>query len=235
MKPVSLSATLAITLSLAACSNARLPSAPRIPFVHHVDVQQGNVITQEMIAQLELGMDKKKVGFLMGTPIIQDTFHRDRWDYLYTNQPGGGAVERRRITLIFKEDKLAGVEGDIKPASGSLVVDTRQDTTIDVPGEYQPGIFSKLKSKMPFTGGKDEDKQDTAKTDGKGPATTGTEKPASKTASSEEVTVPSDVKPKKKGFFKRIFGRDEDSPGAPLPTAASTTTPVDSDSQPKPQ
>ena len=128
-----------------------LPKPSKIPFVHRIDVQQGNVIDQAMVAQLRKGMDKKKVGFIMGTPIIADTFHADRWDYVYTFQPGGGQVERRQITAIFVDGNLDHLEGDVKPAMGRLEVDTRQDTTIDVPEYVRKNFMTRLADKMPFT------------------------------------------------------------------------------------
>ena len=128
---------------------ADLPSFGDLPFVHRIDVQQGNVVTQEMIAQLVPGMDKKKVNFVMGSPIILDTFHSNRWDYLYVNQPGHGQAERRRVTLYFTADKLARIEGNIKPAAGKLVVDTRQDTTVEVPGVYRSGIVARTQQRAP--------------------------------------------------------------------------------------
>jgi len=141
---------------------ADLPSISSLPFVHKIDIQQGNVVTQEMIAQLKPGMEKKKVNFIMGSPIILDAFHSNRWDYLYTMQEGGGRVARRRVTIYFEGDNLARIEGDIKPAAGKLVVDTRQDTTVEVPGVHHPGLIAKIKDTIPFVGEdkphEDEDK-----------------------------------------------------------------------------
>jgi outer membrane protein assembly factor BamE len=83
--------------------------------VYKVDIQQGNVVTQEMIAQLELFMPSKKVRFIMGTPLIVDVFHQQRWDYLYSWQPGRGERVQRHIALFFDEkDRLIQVTGDIK-------------------------------------------------------------------------------------------------------------------------
>ena len=71
--------TLAV---LAGCATPKqLTESGRWSIGYRVDVQQGNVITQEMLAQLQPGMDKKKVGLIMGAPVIKDTFHKDRWDY----------------------------------------------------------------------------------------------------------------------------------------------------------
>lgn len=152
-------------LLLAACANTELPhpaDLPHIsdlPFVHKIDIQQGNVITQEMMAQLQPGMDKKKVNFIMGSPIILDTFHSNRWDYVYTFQPGGGRVERRHVTLYFKDDKLDHATGDIKPAVGRLVVDMRQDKTVDVPLAPEQGLVAKIKNSLPLVGAKKPAKQ----------------------------------------------------------------------------
>lgn len=158
MKSFGFLSTLACGVFLQGCANTELPRPPDLPsfgdlpFVHKIDIQQGNVITQEMIAQLQYGMDKKKVNFVMGSPIIQDTFHANRWDYLYTINRNGGKTKRRRITLYFEEDHLVRVEGDVKPAAGRLVVDTRQDMTVDVPEAPPDGLIDKLKNTIPFVG-----------------------------------------------------------------------------------
>lgn len=129
-----------------------LPSLGDMPFVHKIDIQQGNVVTQDMIAQLQLGMDKKKVNFVMGSPVIQDTFHGDRWDYLYMSSIGGERARRRRITLYFNEGLLDRVEGDITPATGRLIVDTRQDSTVEVPDAQKAGLIAKITDSIPFVG-----------------------------------------------------------------------------------
>jgi len=83
--------------------------------VYKVDVQQGNLVTQGMLDQLELNMPVRKVRFIMGSPLMIDTFHQERWDYIYSVQPGGGERQQRKITLFFDEKKLLKrVEGDVK-------------------------------------------------------------------------------------------------------------------------
>ena len=134
----------------------RLPSVADLPFIHKIDVQQGNVITQEMVGQLRKGMEKKKVQYVMGTPIILDTFNNSRWDYIYTFQHRGSEVERRRITLVFADDKLERVDGNVTPAAGEIEVVLHQDTTIDVPRGGRRGVIARLKSTIPFTGDKDD-------------------------------------------------------------------------------
>jgi outer membrane protein assembly factor BamE len=83
--------------------------------VYKIDVQQGNLVTQEMLDQLELNLPVRKVRFIMGSPLMIDTFHQERWDYIYSVQPGGGERQQRKITLFFDENKLLKrVEGDVK-------------------------------------------------------------------------------------------------------------------------
>ncbi len=161
--------TLALGLIICGCSESVLPniSRPSIPFVYKIDIQQGNVVTQQQVAQLRLGMDKKKVRFVMGTPIIQDTFHADRWDYIYTFHEGGESVdERRLITAVFNEDgNLTKLEGNITPALGRLEVDRHQDTSVEVPEWEKRGVINRLKSVMPFTGDDEPKLADDKKTE----------------------------------------------------------------------
>ena len=84
------------------------------PLVYRIDIQQGNVVDQSMINKLEVGMDKKQVRFIMGTPLLIDPFHDERWDYIYTYQEGARVRQKRHITLYFDDEKLAYIKGDIK-------------------------------------------------------------------------------------------------------------------------
>jgi len=83
---------------------------------YKVDVQQGNYITQDMVAKLKPGMTRSQVRFILGTPLIADPFHADRWDYMYQFQKRGRLTESRHITVVFDQDKLARIEGDVVPA-----------------------------------------------------------------------------------------------------------------------
>ena len=85
---------------------------------YKIDIQQGNVVTQEMVAKLKPGMTRSQVRFILGTPLVTDAFHGDRWDYVYRYQKAGKLVEERRLTLFFEKDLLKHVEGDVVPASG---------------------------------------------------------------------------------------------------------------------
>ena len=89
-------------------------SAPALkPF--KMDIQQGNVVTSKMLLQLKPGMTKSQVRFIMGTPLIVDSFHKDRWDYFYQMRQAGKIVEQRRVILDFEKELLTKVRGDVVP------------------------------------------------------------------------------------------------------------------------
>jgi outer membrane protein assembly factor BamE len=101
------SLTLTGLFALAGCS---------FPGVYKIDIQQGNVVTQDMIDQLRPGMTRRQVRFIMGNPLLTDTFHSNRWDYLYSIQPGGGQRLQERISVNFSaDDQLVGLSGDFMP------------------------------------------------------------------------------------------------------------------------
>lgn len=99
-------------LALGACSS--LP-VPQFPGVYKIPIAQGNIITQEMIDQLEPGMTRRQVIYVMGTPLVRDPYNQDRWDYVFNYQPGGGERGQERISLYFENDALTSFEGDFAP------------------------------------------------------------------------------------------------------------------------
>ena len=107
-------------LPLAACSSTTDLSSYLSPY--RIDVRQGNLVTQEMVDQLKPGLSRDQVRFILGTPLIADVFHADRWDYVYRFQPGHGRSEQRRLSVFFVDDRLARVEGDVIPAEGHRAV-----------------------------------------------------------------------------------------------------------------
>ena len=80
---------------------------------HKVDVQQGNYVDQEMMSKLKLDMTRSQVLFVLGTPLVIDPFHPDRWDYVYLTGKAGDVNRRRGITVVFSGDKLVRIEGDV--------------------------------------------------------------------------------------------------------------------------
>jgi outer membrane protein assembly factor BamE len=132
----------------AACSNysANLPSIKP----YKMDIQQGNVVTSKMMMQLRPGMTKSQVRFVMGTPLIADSFHADRWDYLYRMVKGGKIIEQRHVILDFENDQLKRVRGDVIPAGtgeAGVVGDTKQEGAKPVvaPKKKDKGLIDKLK------------------------------------------------------------------------------------------
>lgn len=83
---------------------------------HRIEIQQGNAITQEMLDKLKPGMTPSQVRFILGTPLVVDPFHKSRWDYVYRLVRGGKVAEQRRVTVIFEDDKLKALEGDVTAA-----------------------------------------------------------------------------------------------------------------------
>jgi outer membrane protein assembly factor BamE len=80
-----------------------------------MDIQQGNVVTSKMLLQLKPGMTKSQVKFIMGTPLVVDSFHTNRWDYFYQMRQAGKIKEQRRVILEFEKDLLLRVRGDVVP------------------------------------------------------------------------------------------------------------------------
>jgi outer membrane protein assembly factor BamE len=119
---------VATSLTLVSCTTI----LTNLPGVYTVDVQQGNMVDQDMIDQLRPSMNKRQVTYIMGSPMLTDVFHKDRWDYIYSARVDGGDREQKRISLFFEDDKLMGVQGDFKP-SELPVTKLSDETTVDVP------------------------------------------------------------------------------------------------------
>jgi len=119
---------VAAPLTLTACETI----LSNLPGVYTIDIEQGNMIDQAMVDQLRPNMTKRQVLYIMGSPMLTDTFHDQRWDYLHSEQPGGEARVQKRMSLYFNGDNLAGVQGDFRP-SALPVIKPSTETTVDVP------------------------------------------------------------------------------------------------------
>ena len=89
------------------------------PGVYKIDVEQGNIVTQEMADQLKPGMSRRQVRFIMGTPLIEDTFNQNRWDYPYVKRNGLNVLSESLLTVVFEGDTLVTVRGDYLPPAWS--------------------------------------------------------------------------------------------------------------------
>jgi outer membrane protein assembly factor BamE len=105
---------LILPLALAGCGSWSNPIDQLSP--HRIEIQQGNVIKQDMLDKLKPGMTPSQVRFILGTPLVVDPFHKNRWDYVYRHEKGGKLVEHRRVTVIFEDERLKALEGDVMPA-----------------------------------------------------------------------------------------------------------------------
>ena len=116
MSRLYIAAFAAATAAALSGCGSYVPSLPGVtPF--KIEIQQGNFVSQEVVSKLELGMPKEQVRVLLGTPLINDIFHPDRWDYVYTRDDGKGKREQRKLAVFFVEGKLARLEGDVVPAN----------------------------------------------------------------------------------------------------------------------
>jgi outer membrane protein assembly factor BamE len=128
-------------LMLCACSMADWS------LVHRIDVQQGNVIDQDALNQLTPGMTRRQVQYVIGSPMVADTFHQDRWDYIYRMQTGKGEVSEQHVTLFFKDDTLTSISGSMRPqANDAQTPPVREQVSLVVPPEERipPGLLNRF-------------------------------------------------------------------------------------------
>ena len=138
----------------------------KLPGIYRIPIRQGNLITQEMVNELKPGMTKQQVRYLLGTPLLIDTFNEDRWEYLFTNKPGSRSanteIEQRNLELLFRQGRLYKITGDMYPQGEELAQITKEENrerTIVIPpdaprDEERLGIFERTLNKVT---GYDED------------------------------------------------------------------------------
>ncbi len=138
MKKLLIIITCIATLVTAACSRFHIP--------HRIDIQQGNVVTQEKVNKLEPGMNRNQAQFIMGSPMIIDVFHEDRWDYIYYLKPGYGDLSEERVTLFFENDSLVRIDGSMQPSETPVAggATTRQTLVVPPQERVAPGLFNQL-------------------------------------------------------------------------------------------
>ncbi len=115
-------------------------SACSIPQVYKLTVQQGNIVTQDMVNQLKEGMTKRQVAYVMGTPLIQSPYQQERWDYLYTLERRDKIVKSYQISVFFKDDLYTHFEGEVpseeKPeVQQEVLEDKKENNLLDIPSE----------------------------------------------------------------------------------------------------
>lgn len=147
------------SLLLGACS--RDPVVNRLPWVYRIEIQQGNVIEQDQVNQLREGMSRDQVAFILGTPLIRDPFHADRWDYYFEYRPGSkgkGEPRRDHLAVFFEEDALSRVEGTLVPDPDAGEPPSRL-VTVEVPPQEPEdiGLLTRLWRWLTFRSAAPED------------------------------------------------------------------------------
>jgi outer membrane protein assembly factor BamE len=104
MRIISSFVALSLAFSTSAC-------------IYKLDVQQGNVVTQDAVSKLKKGMTKTEVRQVLGTPLLMDPFHGNRWDYFFSTEARGKVLERNKFSVFFENDRLVSLSGDVKPAA----------------------------------------------------------------------------------------------------------------------
>lgn len=150
MRKLLIFITSAATLGGAGCSTVGdglrslggvtdiIPNAlDRAPLVYRPTIQQGNVVTQEQVNELKPGMSKRQVRFLLGTPMLTDVFHANRWDYAYTLGEGSRPDEMQRVTVYFEEDRLVRIAGDLRPEPEGERNEAKKEVVVSVP-DWEP-------------------------------------------------------------------------------------------------
>jgi outer membrane protein assembly factor BamE len=120
--------SLLTSLTLVSCSTI----LNNLPGVYRLEIQQGNIIDQAMVDQLRPAMNKRQVLYIMGSPMLDNVFHKNRWDYIYSDQPSGEDRVQKQISLFFENDQIVGIQGDFRPNAVS-VIKSSGELTVDVP------------------------------------------------------------------------------------------------------
>jgi outer membrane protein assembly factor BamE len=121
-------AGLLLVSLLASCSFPKL----KLPRVYKLSVQQGNVITQEMVDKLKPGMTRSQVAYIMGEPILRNTFNDTRWDYVYAISIPGYFEQDMRMSLFFDEEALSYFTGDLSPTTSEDSEEAAEDEAVEV-------------------------------------------------------------------------------------------------------
>ncbi|VAW72979.1 Outer membrane beta-barrel assembly protein BamE [hydrothermal vent metagenome] len=151
--------TIIASFLLASCSSD--PIVNRLPWVYKIEIQQGNVLKQEAVDQLRTGMTRRQVQFIMGTPLVADPFHANRWDYFYEYKPGTrgkGDARRDRLSLFFEDDALIRLDGTVLPDPDALTNQPKTMASVIVPPQefVDPGILTRLWRWLTFSGAEPE-------------------------------------------------------------------------------
>ncbi|MEP5763518.1 MAG: outer membrane protein assembly factor BamE [Halieaceae bacterium] len=97
------------------------------PGVYRINVEQGNIITQEMVDQIKPGMTRRQVRFVLGTPLLEDPFHSNRWEYIYMLRNGNNTIIEDRLTVFFEGDTLVSYNTTLTPSEPAEPVEANPE------------------------------------------------------------------------------------------------------------
>ncbi|MEQ1638230.1 MAG: outer membrane protein assembly factor BamE [Methylococcales bacterium] len=131
---------LVASLTLTACSTVM----EYLPGIYKVDIKQGNIIDQAMIDQLSPNMTKRQVLYVMGSPMLSDFFHKQRWDYIYSTREAGDPKIQKRVALFFNGDELVKIEGDFTPSSKPVTKPVTESSINIKPRKLDQTLWEKI-------------------------------------------------------------------------------------------
>lgn len=124
-----------LCLSLGACA-------------YRIDIQQGNLITESQIAELEPGMTMREVRYILGTPLVVDPFHQNRWDYYYSMDVPGEDLVQHRVTVVFENERMDRIEGDLGNGSQKAEETGEGGTVVTESQREDKGFFARTWDKI---------------------------------------------------------------------------------------
>jgi len=128
--PYRTALALGVAALVAGCS-LNDPNRSGLLQPYRIDLPQGNYLTQETVDRVQQGMSREQVRFVLGSPLLRDLFHPDRWDYVFRYKFPNGDVEQRKVTVRFRDDRVVAVEADPLPQ--------REDPSDPALPGYKPG------------------------------------------------------------------------------------------------
>jgi outer membrane protein assembly factor BamE len=139
---------LVAPLALGACG----AQVTQVVKPYRMDIQQGNYVSQEMVAQLKPGMTKDQVRFVLGTPLVTDIFHADRWDYVYYREMPDGKRKQHAISVHFEDGRFVRLSGDVAaldPAEAAPEPAAAGDAK-PAQAQEERGFFGRMLEKIGF-------------------------------------------------------------------------------------
>ena len=128
MKKILIFLLVVLSIGAGGCSSWK-----NFSLVYTPNIQQGNIITPEMVAELKPGMSKRQVRFILGTPLLIDIFHQERWDYPYTMKKRNEAMEIKHFSVFFKGNQMLSYNGDILPSAATKSEEDKKEIIVSVP------------------------------------------------------------------------------------------------------